>query len=435
MTGPANAAQGLRVADFDYHLPEELIAQQPPTERGASRMLAVNRDRELLTSTDLGSEEDTGFSPYISLSEEPGALASEACPPTPWKDALFANFPSLLSPGDLLVLNDSRVIPARLFARRANVRGKQEPGGLIEVLLTSADAARNWNALVRPGRKVRAGDHLEFHAGARAADRSEPKESAEGSGAFRPLNQSQTQVGFSPGDREPLLRAEVLSSGEFGERTLRFTPVNDFYAALEQIGHMPLPPYIKREDATTDRERYQTVFAQHSGSVAAPTAGLHFTPSVLEAIIARGVEVAKVTLHVGLGTFAPLRVERVDEIHLHSERYTLSAETAEALNRARAEGRRIVAVGTTTVRTLEHCAQIAEGSALKAHTGETSIFISPGYDFRIVNAMLTNFHLPQSSLLMLVSAFAGRERVLAAYAHAVRQQYRFFSYGDCMLIR
>jgi len=364
MTGPAKADSALRVADFDFHLPEELIAQQPPTERGASRMLILDRTTDSLA------------------------------------DRSFADLPSLLNPGDLLVLNDSRVIPARLFARRANARGKQEATGLIEVLLTSPDAAGNWNSLVRPGRKVRTGDHLEFPSS---------------TGAIA-------------------LHAEVISSGSFGERTLRFAPVNDFYAALEQIGHIPLPPYIKREDATTDRERYQTVFAQHRGSVAAPTAGLHFTPSVLEAIKARGVEIAKVTLHVGLGTFAPLRVERVDEIHLHSERYTVSAETAEALNCARAENRRIVAVGTTTVRTLEHCAQIAEASPLQPHTGETSIFISPGYEFRLVNAMLTNFHLPQSSLLMLVSAFVGRERTLAAYAHAVHQKYRFFSYGACMFI-
>ena len=414
MTGPAKAVTGLRVADFDFHLPEELIAQQPPTERGASRMLIVGR------SSNAGPEVSLSLSPGNNTSQEARALAPEVCLPQHWKDASFADLPSLLNPGDLLVLNDSRVIPARLFARRANARGKQEPSGLIEVLLTSPDAAGNWNALVRPGRKVRPGDHLEFHA--------------EGAGAFRPLNRPQAQTGFSPGNGEPLLRAEVLSSADFGERTLRFAPVDDFYAALEQIGHMPLPPYIKREDANTDRERYQTVFANHRGSVAAPTAGLHFTPSILEAIKAQGVEVAQVTLHVGLGTFAPLRVERLDEIHLHTERYTLSAETAEALNRARREGRRIVAVGTTTVRTLEHCAQIAGAGPFQPHTGETSIFISPGYEFRLVNAMLTNFHLPQSSLLMLVSAFAGRERVLAAYAHAVRQQYRFFSYGDCMFI-
>ena len=228
----------------------------------------------------------------------------------------------------------------------------------------------------------------------------------------------------------------MLAAGEFGERTLRFEAVDDFFAALDQIGHMPLPPYIKREDANTDRERYQTVFAAQRGSVAAPTAGLHFTPQILDAITARGVEIARVTLHVGLGTFAPLRVETVNEIRLHSERYTLPVATAEALNRARAAGRRIVAVGTTAVRTLEHCALTAEqiGSEITAHSGETAIFISPAYSFRLVGAMLTNFHLPQSSLLMLVSAFAGRETVLKAYAHAVKHNYRFFSYGDCMFI-
>jgi len=359
---------GLRVADFDFVLPEELIAQQPPAERGASRMLVVDRNRPV----------------------------SEAS----FADRAFADFPFLLNPGDLLVLNDSRVIPARLYARRATARGKQEPSGLIEVLLTSPDEAGNWNALVRPGRKVRVGDHLAFEAS---------------SGAV-------------------VLEAEVLSSGEFGARLLRFSPVEDFYAVLDEIGHMPLPPYIKRDDATADRERYQTVFAAQRGSVAAPTAGLHFTPEVLAAIASRGVEIARVTLHVGLGTFAPLRVERVADIHLHRERYTLPADTATALNRAIAEGRRIVAVGTTTVRTLEHCAAESGDRPFVQHTGETAIFISPGHRFRVVGAMLTNFHLPQSSLLMLVCAFAGRGRILAAYAHAVRERYRFFSYGDCMFI-
>jgi S-adenosylmethionine:tRNA ribosyltransferase-isomerase len=322
--------------------------------------------------------------------------------PHTFQDRSFADLPVLLNPGDLLVLNDSRVIPARLFAQRANARGQQQPSGLIEVLLTAPDEAGNWNALVRPGRKVRIGDTLEFRA---------------------PSGQI-------------LLEAEILSSGEFGERLLRFSPVADFFAVLEAIGHMPLPPYIKRDDANTDRDRYQTVFADQRGSVAAPTAGLHFTPAVLDQIAARGVEIAKLTLHVGLGTFAPLRVERVDEIHLHRERYTLPSATADAINLARAEGRRIVAVGTTAVRTLEHCALVAAslGNQLTAHSGETAIFISPGFQFRIVGAMLTNFHLPQSSLLMLVSAFAGRERVLAAYAHAVRERYRFFSYGDCMFL-
>jgi S-adenosylmethionine:tRNA ribosyltransferase-isomerase len=361
---PSPQHESLRVGDFDFHLPEELIAQQPPAERGASRMLVLNRAENPLT------------------------------------DSSFTDLPSLLKPGDLLVLNDSRVIPARLYAHRVTSRGKQEPTGQIEVLLTSPDGAGNWNALVRPGRKVRVGDHLVFPAPS----------------------------------GEILLHAEIKSSGEFGTRLLHFAPVEDFFAILEQIGHMPLPPYIKREDQTGDRERYQTVFAAQRGSVAAPTAGLHFTPPILESIRARGVEIAKVTLHVGLGTFAPLRVEKLSEIQLHSERYTLPAATAEALNRASAEGRRIVAVGTTAVRTLEHCAQAAQGSPLESHTGETSIFISPGFQFSLVNAMLTNFHLPQSSLIMLVSAFAGRERVLEAYAHAVRERYRFFSYGDCMFI-
>jgi S-adenosylmethionine:tRNA ribosyltransferase-isomerase len=210
--------------------------------------------------------------------------------------------------------------------------------------------------------------------------------------------------------------------------------VDDFYAALDRIGHIPLPPYIQREDALADRERYQTVYSRERGSVAAPTAGLHFTPRILEVLMARGVEIVRITLHVGLGTFAPLRVERVDEVRLHRERYTLSAEAADALNRAVAERRRIVAAGTTSVRTLEHCALLADGAPLAPHSGETEIFISPGFQFRLVTGLLTNFHLPQSSLLMLVSAFAGREPVLAAYHHAVAQKYRFFSYGDCMFL-
>jgi S-adenosylmethionine:tRNA ribosyltransferase-isomerase len=230
------------------------------------------------------------------------------------------------------------------------------------------------------------------------------------------------------------LEAEVLERGEFGERLLRFEPVEDFFATLDRIGHIPLPPYIRRDDADSDRERYQTVFSRERGSVAAPTAGLHFTPEVLDALAERGVEIARITLHVGLGTFAPLRVERVEDVRLHRERYTLTTVTADAINRAFREGRRIVAVGTTVVRTLEHCAFQAGGGELTAHSGETEIFISPGFEFRLVGALLTNFHLPQSSLLMLVSAFAGRERVLDAYAHAVKERYRFFSYGDCMFV-
>jgi len=381
---------GLRVDDFDYDLPPELIAQQPPAERGLSRMLVMNRATGTLR--DLG----------------------------------FADFPSLLNPGDLLVLNDTRVIPARLYARRTLRREREKPTGQIEVMLTEpvapgilgapgpshlgtwgttnpnppSSGENLWRALVRPGRKVAIGEILVFPGP---------------SGAIE-------------------LEAEVIDRGEFGERLLHFRPVEDFFAVLDRIGHVPLPPYIHRDDAEADRERYQTVFSHERGSVAAPTAGLHFTPQILDAIAARGVEVARITLHVGLGTFAPLRVEQVDEVHLHRERYTLSAAAADAINRAVAERRCIVAVGTTVVRTLEHCALQAAGNPLQPRSGETEIFISPGFDFRLVSALLTNFHLPQSSLLMLVSAFAGREKVLAAYRHAVEQKYRFFSYGDCMFL-
>lgn len=394
----------LRVSDFDFHLPPELIAQQPPAQRGSSRMLVLDR--------------------------RTGAL----------RDSHFAEFPSLFSPGDLLVLNDSRVIPARLYARRTLRRDRESPGsptagpgrwggekptGRIEVMLTepvppgmpgapgpdsgtwesknlnSQPGNENlWRALVRPGRKVAIGERLIFPSPTGAIE----------------------------------LEAEVLERGQFGDRLLRFSPVPDFFAVLDRIGHVPLPPYIHRDDAAADRERYQTIYSAERGSVAAPTAGLHFTPQILEALTARGVEIARVTLHVGLGTFAPLRVDRLAEVHLHRERYTLSAPAAEAINRATAEGRRIVAAGTTVVRTLEHCALQAAGAPLQPHTGATEIFISPGYKFRLVGALLTNFHLPQSSLLMLVSAFAGREQVLAAYRHAVQQNYRFFSYGDCMFI-
>ena len=363
-TTQADEARKLLVADFDFDLPEELIAQHPPAERGTSRMLKVDRCSGVLT------------------------------------DASFADFPLQLKAGDLLVLNDSRVIPARLYARRTLVRDREQPTGRIEILLTRAEADGSWRALVKPGRKVGVGERLVF-----------------------------------PGaDDATVLAAKVVERGEFGERLLRFDPVDDFFGALEQIGHIPLPPYIHRDDTAADRERYQTVYSQQRGSVAAPTAGLHFTPEVLAAIAARGVEIARVTLHVGLGTFAPLRVERVADVKLHRERYTLSAETADAVNRAVANGRRIVAVGTTTVRTLEHCAAVAQGQPLAPHTGETGIFISPGYRFRLIGALLTNFHLPQSSLLMLVSAFAGREAVLAACRHAVQNRYRFFSYGDCMFL-
>jgi S-adenosylmethionine:tRNA ribosyltransferase-isomerase len=336
-------------------------------------------------------------------------------------DRRFAELPLLLRAGDLLVLNDSRVIPARLYARRGGVATQEKspaPSGLVEVLLTEKLGDENeWGALVKPAKKVPVGETLLFAAS---------------------------------GSDEVVLRAAVGGVGEFGERTLRFEAVTDFHAALERIGHLPLPPYIHRAkdapDRAEDRERYQTVYsrplgsAEERGSSAAPTAGLHFTPEILEELKAKGVEIARLTLHVGLGTFQPVRAETTEEIRLHAESYTISAETAEAVNRARREGRRIVAAGTTTTRTLEHVAREAESrgagidEAFWAHSGSTSLFLSPGAEFKVVGGLLTNFHLPESTLLMLVSAFAGRERVLEAYAHAVEKRYRFFSYGDCMLI-
>jgi len=353
-----------------------------------------------------------------------------------YADRHFRELPEMLRAGDLLVLNDSRVIPARLFAHRAGLHTQEhhKATGRVQVLLAEQLSEWEWKALVRPGRKVLTGEHLVF------------------------------------GDDE--LRAEVIAHGEFGERTLRFAPMADFFGVVERLGHMPLPPYIHREDAPGDRERYQTVYAQERGSVAAPTAGLHFTPEILSAIRASGVEIAALTLHVGLGTFQPVRVDRVEDVRLHAERYTLSSETAEKLNAARLERRRVVAAGTTTVRTLEYTARKTplKQNALERGTrdfvvgtdvsdelrvphpsrvclggdfpdepiipqsGEADIFIYPGFEFKVVGAMLTNFHLPKSTLLMLVSAFAGRERVLQAYAHAVRERYRFYSYGDCMFL-
>ena len=343
------------VSDFDFELPPELIAQQPPAERGGSRMLTLNR--------------------------ESGA----------WQDSWFDRLAELLREGDVLVLNDSRVIPARLFGVRLGKIGK------LEVLLTEQVSDWEWRALARPARRMAVGQELAFAA---------------------------------PDGRE-LLQATVAADVEFGERLLRFTPVDDFFARLETLGHVPLPPYIHRQDQPLDRERYQTVFARPRGSIAAPTAGLHFTSEILQRIRARGVLICFLTLHVGLGTFQPVRVPEVSGIRLHSERYSLPAETAREVDQALLDDRRVVAAGTTTVRVLEHCANIGR---LEPHSGTTSIFLSPGSRFRVVGALLTNFHLPQSTLLMLVSAFAGRDHTLAAYRHAVQAGYRFFSYGDCMFI-
>jgi S-adenosylmethionine:tRNA ribosyltransferase-isomerase len=399
------------VSDFQYELPEELIAQEPLADRAGARMLYV--------------EAGTGG----------------------LEDRRFREFPELLRAGDLVVFNNTRVFPARLFGRRAQQPGSQNPhpfdglrasslaknarrvgqpgGGRIEVLLTRQflREPNEWECLVRPGRKIGVGERLFF------------------------------------GERDEL-QAEVIGRGEYGKRRIRFAPAEegfalpdasasvragsrgrlslhehdtDFFACLEKIGHVPLPPYISREDSAGDRERYQTVYARERGSVAAPTAGLHFTAEILGRLRERGIETAEVTLHVGLGTFQPVREERVEEHRLHSEAYSISSEAAEKIGRARREARRIVAVGTTTVRTLEYAAQQSAGE-VRAGAGEANLFIYPGYKFQVVRALLTNFHLPQSTLLMLVCALGGKENVMRAYDHAVRERYRFYSYGDCMFV-
>lgn len=329
------------LSDFDYHLPEELIAQEPLADRAASRMLVVDRK--------------TGT----------------------WQDRSFREFPSFLHPGDCLVLNDSRVFPSRLYGHREGHSGR------VEVFLTqqeSPDGLR-WTALVRPGRKMRSGERIVIS------------------------NE---------------LTVEILGRGEFGERIVKLSPQGDVFDVLERAGHVPLPPYIHRPDTAADRERYQTVFAQERGSVAAPTAGLHFTPQILDACRAAGATIARVTLHVGLGTFQPLHTDIIEEVKLHSESFLVPPETVDAMDAAS----RVVAVGTTSVRAIES----------DPARPRTDLFISPGFHFRRTGAMLTNFHLPKSSLLVLVCAFAGRELALAAYRHAVEARYRFFSYGDCMLI-
>lgn len=362
------------VSDFDYHLPDDLIAQEPLSDRAASRMLRVHRH------------------------------SGE------FRDLSFRDLPTLLHAGDLLVFNNTRVFPARLYGHRSGARAQhlsaQNPAmkdflhGRVEALLVKQVAGsdtNDWTALVRPGRKIGVGEHLYFG------------ESGE-------------------------LEAEVIGRGEFGERTLRFNRKADFFDVIERIGHVPLPPYIGRDDRPGDRERYQTVYARERGSVAAPTAGLHFTPEILAQLSERGIETAALTLHVGLGTFQPVHEERVEDHQLHREWYQMTAEAAEKINRALEERRRVIAVGTTSVRTLEHAARQTSNGVIQPGSGETGLFIYPGFEFKVVSAMLTNFHLPKSTLLMLVSAFGGKENVLAAYRHAVEQQYRFYSYGDCMFL-
>ena len=349
------------LADFDYHLPDELIAQEAPPDRAGARMLVLYRQEGR------------------------------------WEDRRFREFPEFLHPGDCLVLNDSRVFPARLLGHRAGIAalpiGKNNPkrheylSGEVEVFLLRAVGAdgRDWEALVRPGRKMRVGERIRFAGG---------------------------------------LEAEIVARGEFGARTVRFHATGDLFEEFEKIGHVPLPPYIKRPDAEADRERYQTVYAREKGSVAAPTAGLHFTPEILQACRSRGAQVACVTLHVGLGTFQPLHAERVEDGQLHAERYRIAEEAARSMRAAQ----RLVAVGTTSVRTVESAWRTGDLA------GDTDIFIYPGFAFRAAGAMLTNFHLPRTSLLLLVCAFAGTELALAAYRHAVEEKYRFYSYGDAMFI-
>jgi S-adenosylmethionine:tRNA ribosyltransferase-isomerase len=423
------------VSDFNYHLPPESIAQEPRDDRAASRLLHLVR---------------------------------QAPTNSPWHDRSFRDFPDLLRPDDLLVLNNTRVFPARLFGHRSGQRAQplspHNPAsrdflhGSVEVLLTRqiSEEPNEWECLVRPGRKIGVGEKLFFRA-----------------------NSTAFFVPSTVAEFDSELVAEVIARGAFGERHIRFSPVPDFFSRVERLGHVPLPPYIDREDRPADRDRYQTVYAKSRGSVAAPTAGLHFTPEIFDRIRARGIEIAEITLHVGLGTFQPVRVEKVENHKLHRESFEISPAAATAINIAKAQGRRIVAVGTTTVRTLEFAAAQSEECSVAAQSeepsavpqpratttaaqqqastgvradssqptdapsspptvhpgrGEADIFIYPGYRFRLVDALLTNFHLPQSTLLMLVSAFAGRDPILAAYRHAVSAGYRFYSYGDCMFI-
>ncbi len=380
----------LKNEDFDYHLPPELIAQYPAARRSDARMLVLRRHT--------------------------GEII----------DARFRQLPDYLTPGDLLVLNNSRVLPARLHGLRLGTKaepiGRRNPAHSeylstpIEVLLARRLDERTWEALVRPGRKIRVGERIVFI------------EPSPGSGT-RP------QAGQATGKEE--LEAEVIGRGEYGLRTLRFINGAPLMKQLERIGHIPLPPYIRRPAGETDRNRYQTVYAKRAGSVAAPTAGLHFTRPLLSRLESRGVERAEITLHIGLGTFQPIHTEQIEKHRLHPEQFQITAATASQLNQALDQRRRIIAVGTTSVRTLEHVAILNQGvnqGRLCAGEGETELFILPGFAFRVVGGLLTNFHLPRTSLLMLTAAFGGRELMLAAYEHAVRERYRFYSYGDCMLI-
>ncbi len=339
----------LSTEDFDFYLPPEQIAQHPLEDRSASRMLALDKN------------------------------SGE------YKDDMFVNIKNYLRPGDCLVLNDTRVIPARLYGKKENT------GGAIEFLLLKRLGTDEWEVILRPGRKALPGARFEFGGGR--------------------------------------LRAEILEVLEDGSRRVRFEYEGVFENVLDELGEMPLPPYITEK--LEDKERYQTVYSVNRGSAAAPTAGLHFTEKLLDEIRAMGVKTAFVTLHVGLGTFRPVKVDNVEEHRMHSEFYSVSAKTADMVNSAREAGGRVICVGTTSCRTLESA---AKDGKLVPGSGNTDIFIYPGYKFKLTDCLITNFHLPKSTLIMLVSALAGREAVLKAYRHAVEEKYRFFSFGDCMFI-
>jgi S-adenosylmethionine:tRNA ribosyltransferase-isomerase len=344
----------MQISDFDYQLPEELIAQHPLERRDDARMLVLNR-------------------------------ATQS-----WRDSQFAELPSFVHEGDVVVLNNTRVFPARLA-------GTREPsGGRVELFLVSEREQHVWEALARPARRLQKGARVQFGGGR--------------------------------------LRAEITETLDDGRRLLRFDCDEPFERLLEELGHTPLPPYIKRdgESLDDDRERYQTVYARERGAIAAPTAGLHFTPAVLEELKKRGARLAEVTLHVGYGTFEPVRASEIKDHRVAPERSVISVETAGIINGARASGQRILAVGTTTTRALESA--VSEEGRVRAGAQAAALTITPGYEFRVVDALLTNFHLPRSSLLVLVASLAGRDFALAAYRHAVAARYRFYSYGDCMLI-
>jgi S-adenosylmethionine:tRNA ribosyltransferase-isomerase len=344
----------MQISDFDYELPEDLIAQQPLAERDASRMLVVDR-------------------------------ATQS-----WRDSNFRTLPDNLTDKDVLVLNNTRVFPAR-------IRGRRSPsGGSIELLLLREVEDKTWEALTRPGRRLKIGAEIEFD--------------------------------------EANLRAKVIASHDDGLRTIRFQSARPLENVIDKIGEPPLPPYIKRRsgESEADRDRYQTIYADQRGSIAAPTAGLHFTPTVLKAVEDRGVRVVEITLHVGYGTFEPVRVENIFEHRVAAEWFSITEEVASVINQAHSAGGRIVAVGTTTARALESAASTP--GQVKAQTGFAALTIFPGYSFQVVDSLLTNFHLPRSSLLVLVCAFGGRDFMLGGYRHAVEERYRVYSYGDCMLI-